>query len=155
MDFIKKYRTIIVVVLPILILVIISRPGGNNFKSDAQKWAKPSIKLSNIISPDKIGSLSGKKLVISIKGTSHELKNIGATIINTPADSILDKKIVNAIRSHDGPVLLSSNDIDLSARLWMILSQMGCNNIYIVTSENANEALKYKFRPDTLIRPEI
>ncbi len=80
------------------------------------------------------------------------VSEITGDVQNITADSILSKKYVNTILKHDGPVLLSSSEPGLSARIWMILSQMGCTNIYILTKNTDNEVFKYKFRPDTLMQ---
>jgi 3-mercaptopyruvate sulfurtransferase SseA len=74
---------------------------------------------------------------------------------NIPADSILSKKYLNTIRKHNGPVILFSSEMAVSARIWMLLSQMGCKNIYILTNNTDNEVFKSKFRPDTVTRPEL
>jgi hypothetical protein len=63
----------------------------------------------------------------------------------------LNKNNFSLIGKHNGPVLLYSADPGLSARIWMLLSQMGRRNIYILTDSTDNEILKYKFRPDSLM----
>jgi GTP cyclohydrolase II len=147
MELLKKYRLVIIVVLPILILVLIRSSGLNYFKNDAKKRAEPSLKQSNIMIIEQAGSLSGKNLIINL---DKEGKLTG-DVQNIPADSVLTKNYVTMIMKHDGPVLLFSSDPGLSARIWMILSQLGCRNIYILTNSSDNEVFKYKFRPDTLL----
>jgi GTP cyclohydrolase II len=147
MELLKKYRLVIIVVLPILILVLIRSSGLNYFKNDAKKRAEPSLKQSNIMIIEQAGSLSGKNLIINL---DKEGKLTG-DVQNIPADSVLTKNYVTMIMKHDGPVLLFSLDPGLSARIWMILSQLGCRNIYILTNSSDNEVFKYKFRPDTLL----
>jgi hypothetical protein len=145
MELLKKYRLVIIVVLPILILVLIRSSGLNYFKNDAKKRAEPSLKQSNIMIIEQAGSLSGKNLIINL---DKEGKLTG-DVQNIPADSVLTKNYVTMIMKHDGPVLLFSSDPGLSARIWMILSQLGCRNIYILTDKTDNEVFKYEFRPDT------
>lgn len=155
MRILKKYKFIIAIVLPIVILVIIKAVGKNHFKSDAAEWAKPSFLRSNIIKTDNIGSYPGEKLTINLdNGTDSNNKVIGNSIRMTP-DSVLVKNNFDLIRKHDGPVLLYSSDPAIAARIWMVLSQMGVEKIYILTSETDNEVFKNKFRPDTITRPEL
>jgi hypothetical protein len=151
MELIKKYRLVIIVVLPIFILVLIRSSGLNHFKNDAKKWAEPSVKQSNIITIEQVVSPSGKNLIINIDKEVSQISKLTADVQNIQADSVLSKKHVSMIMSHDGPVLLFSSDPGLSAKIWMILSQLGCRNIYIFTNSADNEVLKYKFRPDTLL----
>ena len=155
MDIIKKYKFIIAIVLTIIIMVLIRSFDGNHFKSDAKKWAEPSFTLSNIIPTEKIGTLTGEKLIIKIGEETMGIDDIGTETLNITPDSILSKNILSAIRKHVGPVLLVSSEMAVSARIWMVLSQLGYDNILIVTKDTDNEILKYKFRPDTLVRPEL
>jgi hypothetical protein len=156
MGFVKKYRFIIAVILPIVILVLIRQYGGDHFKSDAPKLAGPSVSLSNMISMDKAGKLPGAKLFVTIGGDINRINSITEhEVLNIKPDSVLNKDILSLIRKHKGPVFLVSDETEVSARLWMILSQMGCDNIFIITGDPDNEVLKFKFRPDTTIRPEL
>ncbi len=149
MEFIKKIKTVIVIVLVILALVIIRSSGMYHFKNDAKKWAEISMKQSNKLTINEARSLPGNHLIISLDTSYSGNDGLSGDIKNIPAKSILDKKNIRLIMGHDGPVLLSSSDPGVSARIWMILSQMGRKNIYIVTSDSDNEVLKYKFHPDT------
>ena len=151
MELIKKYRLVIAVILPILILVLFRSSGLNHFKNDAKKQAEPSVKQSNIMTIEQVGSLSGKNLIINLDKEVSQISKLTGDVHNIPADSVLTKNYVTMIMKHDGPVLLFSLDPGLSAKIWMILSQLGCRNIYILTNSSDNEVFKYKFRPDTLL----
>jgi hypothetical protein len=155
MELIKRYKVVIAIVLPIVILVLIRSLGTNHFKTDALKWAEPSVQRSNIITLDKAVSLPGNKLFVNLVGKTGAIITPGMKSINIPADSILNKKVLHSLKNNNGPVLLYSSENDVSARVWMILSQLGHNNIYIVSDDPENEVMKNKFRPDTLIRPEL
>ena len=52
-------------------------------------------------------------------------------------------------------MILVSSENAISARVWMILSQIGIKNIFILPEEKDFEVLKNKFRPDTLSAPEL
>jgi len=155
MGLIKKYKAVIFIVLPILILVLFRILNTSNFESNAKKWAEPSFNRSNIINTEESRSLSGNKLIISLGEDVKELSDINFSVLNIPADSVLCKNYFSVIRKHDDPILLLSSDPAVSARIWMVLSQMGISNIYILTNESDNEVLKYKFRPDTVAKPEL
>jgi hypothetical protein len=150
MELIKKFRFVITVVLLILILVLIRSSGLNHFKNDAKKWAEPSVKQSNRITIEQAGSLKGKSLIINLDKDARLVVELPGDVQNIPADSVLIRSHVSMILKHDGQVMLFSSDPGLSARIWTILSQMGCRNIYILTNSSDNEVFKYKFRPDTL-----
>lgn len=153
MIILKRYRVIFAVVLPIIILVLVRQFGGNYFKHDAQKWASPSFDHSNIISTEKLKTLPGKKLIINLEGKKYENTDMDFSYLSVSPESLLGKKELKSIRKFQGSILLTGST-DLSVRAWMILSQMGVKNIYVLSDDIDNEVLKYKFRPDTLVRPE-
>jgi len=151
MELIKNNKAAIVIVLVLMVLIFIRSSGLNHFKNDIKKWAEPSVLQSNTITIDKALSFTGKALIINLdKDANHDIDLTGH-VQNIQADSVLRKEYVTTIIKHDGPVLLYSSDPGLSARIWMLLSQMGRNNIFILTKNADNEVLKYKFRPDTLL----
>lgn len=169
MEIIKKNLVVIVIVLILLILVLMRSIGLNHFKSDAKSMAEPSVKQSNMITGDKVSSLTGEKLFINLGGDlSNELEaikislsggklliNLGGDLnneveaIRISPDSILIKNNISSIMKHDGPVILCSSEPAISARIWMLLSQMGRKNIFILTNASDNEILKYKFVKDS------
>jgi hypothetical protein len=151
----RKYKVVIAVVLPVLILVFLRSVGTNHFKADAKNLAEPSLNRSNIISMDMIGTLPGKKLIINLGEKANSLNEKSCAEVKINPDSVLSSKSISLISRYDGPVLLSSSEPSVSARVWMVLSQMGYTNIYILTADSDYEVIKNKFRPDTLVRPEF
>jgi len=157
MEIIKQYRVVIITVIAVLIAVIIRSVGVNHFRSDAGKLAESSVLRSNIITDSQMAALSGKKLLINLGKEPYSDANItnDSQVINIPADAILDKDNFKSIRKFDGNILLISPDPAVSARIWMVLSQMGIKDLYILTDYTDNESFKNKFRPDTLTGPEL
>jgi hypothetical protein len=155
MNRIKKYRLIIAIILPVLILIIIRTFRTDSFKYDAKKWAEPSFKCSNIVSETEIGKLPGKKLIVYLDNSIDKLSLRSADEIHIPPDSLLSRRYLHKIKDHNGPVLISSTEPSLSARIWMVLSQTGCHDLYILTSSTDNEVFKNEFRPDTIVRQEL
>lgn len=155
MNILNKYKVVIAIVLPILILVLIRSFESNHFKSDAKRWAEPSVMRSNIIPVNQIGSMPGEKMIISLGAERSGISDASIAELLIPADSILSKSFLKTIRKHNGPILLFSTEEATSSRIWMFLSQMGFKNLYILTGTTDIGILKYKFRPDTLVRPEL
>jgi hypothetical protein len=155
MEMIRKYKVVFMIVLPLLILVMVRSMGGNHFKSDAKKWAEPSFLRTNILTTDQLASLPGEILYIDLDNKdSLEIKSRG-TKLYIPPSEILVKDNFRIINKHKGPVLIYSSEAAISARIWMVLSQMGIKDIYIFVNKNDNEAFKNKFRPDPLTLPEL
>ena len=150
MELLKNFRVVIIIVLTILILVVIRTLGVNHFKSDAKKWVEPSLKHVNTLNIESAKALPGNNLIVRLDKDEVLNTDLKGKQLIVSADSILDKKIIRRILKFDGNILLEADDPGLSARIWMILRQMGCRNIYILTKDTDNEVLKYKFRPDSM-----
>jgi hypothetical protein len=151
MAILKNYKLVITVVFIVLVLVVIRSTGVKHFKNDTIRWAEPSFTRSNIVTPEQVKSLKGNKLTINLDIKMIPGEEITGDLRNIPADSILNKNITKSILKHNGPVLIYSAQPALSARIWMVLSQLGRRNIFILSNNTDNEILKYKFRPDTLL----
>ena len=146
MESIKNNIVAIVIFLILLVLILIRSTGFNHFKNDAKRWAEPSVLRSNTVDIGQAGTLPGKKLIINLDNDVSRIREVAIDAQNIPADSVLRKNYASMIMKHDGPVLLFSSETGLSARIWMILSQMGCRNLYNLTNKTDNEVFKYKFR---------
>jgi hypothetical protein len=155
MKILKKYLIVIAISLPALILITIKTFNATGFKYDAKRWSMPSYNGSNLVSTSDTGMLQGEKLLIILDKDNAGEFDKSALKILIPPDAILERRYLNLMRDHKGPILLFSVDPALSARIWMIISQTGIRNIYILTSDRDNEIFKNKFRPDTLTRPEF
>jgi hypothetical protein len=153
-EMLKKYIYIILVMAAVIITVILRNIGTSHFRYDAKRWAEPSIKGSNIITPAKISSLNGEVLMVCAGKDQKPAIDARIKIIEVSPDSIMEKRYTSAIRSNNGPVLLYAMDYSVSAKIWMILSQAGFRNIYIYTIDSDQEVLKKEFRPDSITRPE-
>jgi hypothetical protein len=152
MNLIIKYKAVILVVLPVLILVLIRSVSPNHFKPDVKKWAEPSLMQSNIISKDKLGTLTGEKLIVNLDNGNADLSDPANNVINMNSADILIKDNLKTIKNHKGPVVIYSDETALSSRIWMVLSQLGCKNIYILTNDTEIEVLKYKLVPDSTLK---
>ena len=90
------------------------------------------------------------KLIINLSLENGVPGMASVNTINISPDSLLSKENLNTIKNYEGPVLLFSSETAVSARIWMLLSQMGYKNIFILNNNTDNEILNYKFRPDTI-----
>lgn len=154
MNFLDKNKTVIAIVVAIMILVML-RTFSSHFKNDAKKLAQPSFSHLAIITEEQISTLAGNIMFINLDKGDKLIKKVPGEAVYIPADSVLNKKYLKVIFKHKGPVLLLASDPALSARIWMVLSQMGRFDIFILADKPDFEIFKYKFRPNTLIRPEL
>ncbi len=154
MNLIQRYGIIIAFVLPVMIILAIRTTRTGSFKYDAKKWAESSFNSSNLISRTEFGKLQGEKLILYLDDSHTKIDKNSTAEVHVPPDSVLEREYLNIIKDHKGPVLISSSDPALSARIWMVISQTGCTNLYILAGENEDEVFKNEFRSDTLVRPE-
>lgn len=138
MKFLKQYRIILALFLLVFILVMIRTISPGNFKYDAVKWAEPSATGSNIISETQLDAMTGKKLLVDLGTEPVSGSRFGNITVRIDPGSILDKQNIRLIHKNRGPVILSSDNISEAATIWMILSQMGVKDLYIL-SRSAGE----------------
>jgi hypothetical protein len=137
MKFLQKNRLILIIVALVVALVLIRTFSSNSFRYDAVKWASSSADGSNLISADQLAGEGEKALLISLVSTAEmpvQFKNLTVTI---PPGEILDRENIRVIRKNKGPVVLISGDTSVSARVWMVLSETGIKNLYILTDKGA------------------
>jgi len=136
MKFLKEYRFVIFIVMIVTSLILIRTFNQGNFRYDAVRWAEPSLSGSNILTEDKVKSINGEKLIIDLGNNPDVSKRFReSTRVMDPA-SILEKENIRIMRGNKGPVILASSDISVSARIWMVLSEMGLKNLFILQPEN-------------------
>lgn len=149
---IKKYNVVIGIVLIILALVVI-RSTGNKFRPDAMKHAEAAFNGSNIITSDQAAGLEGKGLLIVLDNTDR-YRDVPDAVSMEPG-SVLERGNLKMIRHNKGPVILFSGDPSVSAGVWMVLSQLGIRNVYILSETKDDETMKHEFRPGTVSQPEF
>jgi rhodanese-related sulfurtransferase len=150
----RKYYIVLFLVLPILILVLIKTLCTGNFRNDAARWVQPSVKQSNMVTHAMLSTFTGNTLMVNLSERGDLLIKQDHAI-NIPAKFILDKNYQKKLRAFKGAILLVSENPAISARVWMLLSQMGFTNVYILSNEEGTDVFKYKFRSDTLTGPEL
>jgi rhodanese-related sulfurtransferase len=152
MVIIRKYIIVILAVVLLLLLVIFRLSGWNRFKKSADDLVKSSSDISHIV---LLNENPGKLPVVDIRSIEEFNTGHPEGAINIPSEDLLDRKKRVYLDKNRKGIILFSDDNSMLVRTWSLLSQMGYKNIYISGSGIENdEVLKYKFRPDSTIRPE-
>ena len=138
MKFFRQYWLVLSIILLAVILVLI-RTYGHNFRYDAVRWAEPSVHSSNIITADQIATMNSDVLLISLGNEAPAIEQLQDKILKLNPESVLEKTNLSLIRKNNGPVILYSEDASVSARVWMVLSEMGLKNIFILRGESKYE----------------
>jgi hypothetical protein len=150
----KKIAIVFIIVLPLLVFVLVKTLSTGHFRNDALKWAGPSIDKTNLVTPEQLQRLLHPVLLVNLTSKTDAFGNAPDALIVKP-ENLLAKENLKKIRAQKGSIVLVSDDPALSARMWMLLSQLGYKKLYILTDSTYNEASKYKFRPDTSTGPEL
>jgi hypothetical protein len=136
---------IVIVIVAVVVLLVIMRTGGDKFRPDALKWAEASISGQNFITATQLEFLPGERLIIDLNGQLME-RDVYRTIAMAPG-AVLQKENIDRIRKNHGPVIISASDMSVSSRVWMVLSQMGIKQLYILGDKP--EVLVNEIRPDS------
>ena len=132
MKFIKQYWLVILIFSLVTLLVLLRTFNQNKFRYDAVKWAEPSVLGSNLLTENQAVSIEGKKLIIALGGEVTVSKPFQDGVLRMDPESILQKGNLDILRRNKGPVILYSDQSSVSAKVWMVLSEMGLKNIYII-----------------------
>lgn len=142
MQKIKKYAGVTLLFILIAVAVLFRSFNTSGFRYDALSGALPSINGSNLISLDQLKSMTEDLLIIElIQDNSLSEQIRGKSVVRISPESILERSNLQRIRRHKGPVVLTSSDISISSRIWMLLSQKGLKEILILNPEKGFESL--------------
>lgn len=130
-----KYVLAAVAVLAVLVLIRTLNPGI--FRYDAVKWAEPSVTGGNIVSPDNLQAIGNDILFVILDADCQVPDMAGAVRLATSPGDLLRGENLRKIRKNKGPVVLCSEDISVSSRVWMVLSETGIRELYILKKDPA------------------
>lgn len=135
MNTLKKYSFVSAVFLILLSAVLYRSFNHSGFRYDAPRLASGSFNGSNIITEEQIPGFQDA-LIIDMSDSDVLKERYNEITLKIKSDSILEKKNIRRIIKNKGPVILVSSENSISARIWMLLSQKGLKNIFILLPEN-------------------
>ena len=134
----------------IIILVLIPHISGNRFRQGSENYAAPALRSQNTISSDSLASL--EKGTILLAGDDNlQVSNSNLSIISLSLNEIKNSSYIKTIRKSTPPIMISSEDPGIEARVWMILAQSGIKQLMIYQEEAESDYLKHEFRPDNSV----
>lgn len=146
---IKNISWIFALLVILLVFVLLQAFNQNLFKRNVSDVLESAESMT--VSIATLPSVSSKYTIVELDNKSGLF---GENSIVIPFNQILEKSNREKLESFEGATYLYSGSIEKAAKSWVILNQLGYDNIYILCEEENPEVLKYKFRPDTLIKPE-
>ncbi len=153
----KQLKNILVVVLILiflLVLVVVRSTDQNLFRRNVNSALEQAKNASNIVSPDELKARTTGYLIINLDSGRISPSISAEKIIAIPLQNLLDEANRKILKEVDNDLILYSSENATSAKAWIILNQLGFQNVFILSSGENTETLKYKFQPDTTARLE-
>lgn len=147
-----KSKFVLLVILPIIAMLLVRTFFIDHFKNGAENNAQSAFDGSNCIAPSDSAFLAENSLLVYLDHQPSKYTNHLNFIALNPS-KLFDMNTLQLIKQNEGKVILISKDQNLTARVWMLLAQKGIKNIYVLSNE-AQEAFKYQFQPDTTLGAE-
>ncbi len=150
----KSLKFVLLVIALLLVLVIARNSNRDLFKADVKTVLESARNKKNTISIDELNKRNNNWVLVNLGR-----KNIPDSIhsensIQLPFENLLDQQNRKILKEVNGDLILYSEDAAITAQTWVILNQLGFQDIYILETGEDPEVLKYKFQPDTTVRLE-
>lgn len=133
----REYKYVLAAVIFLAVLAAVRALNPAIFRYDAVKWAETSVAGENIISADRLASAGDDILLVRLDADCMAPEITGAAILAAAPGDLFSGDNIKKIRRNKGPVVLCSRDASVSARAWMILSETGIRNLYILKKDPA------------------
>ncbi len=131
----------------LLALVLIRTFNPNLFKQPAIDAIKAAG--NNTVTVNQLQLDSEPRVIVELDEHDQRFSES----LSIPFSQLLEKNNQKKLKEAQGNIYLHSAKTETSAKAWVILNQLGFDNVFILSDEQP-EVLKYKFRPDTEARPE-
>lgn len=133
MKFLKQYRFALIIFLVIVALVLLRSFNRTGFRYDAARWAEASVDGSNMLTIDQLSGLKGEIMLLNLGSEAGLPGKLIEKALTMSPESLSARENLKQIRNHKGPVILYSENGSVAARVWMILSEMGMKNVFILS----------------------
>jgi len=150
----KNIIVVFLIILGILILVLVRNSSQDLFKAEVKEAIDGTLKNGNIISPDQLKNSSKSWIIVNLSSEDLPENLHFENSIHLPFENLLDQTNRKILKESQGDLILYSADAATSAKAWIILDQLGFKNVFILSSGENSEVLKYKFQPDSTARLE-
>ncbi len=147
----KNLKLVILILLVILVLVIVRSTSKNLFKQDTQKAVEAVVANNFTVSVGELKNTESQYLIVDLsEGGNSQFDNS----LQIPFEKLLDESNLKKLKETSNKILLVSEDDSKAEKAWVILNQLGFKNVFILSSKENPEVLKYEFQPDTSARLE-
>ena len=143
-----------VISVVLIVIIVLAIPARDHFRFDADEIMERIQKHDHIISPDQLDILKSEKEIVLVDLRDSESRS------NDPIPGSVNLQLENMdVRSINeffgGPetyILYSGND-PLAGKLWVLIAQMGVENVMVLVEDAklADEIAAFRFQADSII----
>jgi len=151
MNRLKNFSIVLLVLLVVMIFVIVRTTGKNRFKQDAQNAVEAVVANNFTVSVSELKNTESQYLIVDLNESG---KTRFDNSLQIPFEKLLDESSLQKLKGTENKILLVSEDDSKAEKAWVILNQLGFKNVFVLSSKENPEVLKYEFQPDTSARLE-
>lgn len=137
MKTLKQYKYIVAAAVLLAALAAIRTFNPGIFRYDAVRWAEPSVRGDYLITLDKLPAIGGEVLFVVLDDSCQIPDLPGSAILRADTHELATGDYIRKIRKSNGPVVFCSGDMSVSARVWIVLSETGIRDLYILKKDPA------------------
>jgi hypothetical protein len=146
----KKLFPVLTALTVLTALVILKSTPGDRFSGDVQEIVKAYAENGISVSPEQFNQKDTNYIIVNLgKGPMEEIP-ANLTIIDLPFEKISFDESLELLKEQSSAILLYSKNPAQAAKAFVILSQLGVNNLKIIDNEFNNEEFKYNFQLDSI-----
>lgn len=135
----------------VLVLVIVRTAGKNGFNQDAKNAVKAVSNNNFSISLNELKTNEKDYLIVDLsESVSVQYKNH----LQIPLENLIDKINLQKLKETKNKILLFSDNDSKAEKAWVILNQLGFENVFVLLNDEIIEVFKYEFQPDTAVKLE-
>jgi hypothetical protein len=140
----KELTWVIALLLLAAVFVFVRETNKNRFSETTENIAETLKSKSVFIQAGELNIAD--YLVVELGENSNDGKY--PSVVKVAFEGLTDKNFREQLETSGKKILLTGNESQ-TAKAWVILNQMGIENIFILTEKEKPETSRYSFIPDT------
>ena len=147
MEKLKDLKWIILIVLVIAVLVIVRTTDSGGFKGDTREAVATITSGDFLISVNEYNQNKEVFQVVTFVQPENSAPVQFENSINIQFEKLLEEPAIQKLKEMQIKILLVSKDNSQSSKAFVILNQMGFKNVFVLSTGENPEVLKYQFQP--------
>lgn len=147
MEKLKDLKWIILIVLVIAVLVIVRVTNSGGFKGDAREAVATIASGDFLVSVNEYNQNKEAFQVVTLVQSENSDPFQFENSIDIQFEKLLEEPAIQELKETQIKILLVSTDNSQTSKAFVILNQMGFKNVFVLSTGENPEVLKYKFQP--------